>query len=51
MKKHYTSMADPAAYLGTRPHKPDRADKLFFLTAPRVFLLGMLAHLRYSYRE
>jgi hypothetical protein len=44
-------MADPAAYLGTRPDKFDRADNLFFLTASGVFLLGMLAHLRYSYRE
>jgi len=44
-------MADPAAYLGSRPDRPDRDDNLFFLTASSVFLLGMSAFLGYSYLD
>ena len=51
MKKHYTSMADPAVYLGARPELPDRAASLFFFTGSGVFLLGMLALLGYIYLD
>ena len=37
----------PAAYLGARPDVPGRADYLLFLTVSGIFLLGMLAFLRY----
>jgi len=41
----------PAASLGARPARPDRAEYLFFITASCIFLLGMLAFLGYSYLD
>ena len=42
------NLTGPAAYLGARPDVPGRADYLLFLTVSGIFLLGMLAFLRYS---
>ena len=38
-----------AADLVARPDRPDRAEYLFFITGPCIFLLGMLAFLGYIY--
>jgi hypothetical protein len=45
------SDSPPAACLGTRPEIADRTDYPFFLPVPSIFLLGMLAFLRYIYLE
>ena len=43
------NLSYPAASLGARPDRPDRAEYLFFITASCIFLLGILAFLGYIY--
>ena len=43
------NLSYPAASLGARPDRPERAEYLFFITVSCIFLLGMLAFLGYIY--
>ena len=51
MQDRQTVRPDLAAYPAARPDMADRGEYLFFLTASRVFLLGMLAFLGYIYLD